>query len=96
MGVLTFAVFGIDKNIARINGIFLFVPKPMKSLRRVPERVLLTLSLLGGSIGAMLGMLIFRHKTRKDKFRILVPLTLILWIVIGAWASGAIDFSVRT
>ena len=50
---------------------------------RTPEAVLLTLSLLGGSIGALAGMRFFHHKTRKPKFIILVPLTLIIWAALG-------------
>lgn len=91
MGVLTFALFGIDKYIARLNGKTFVL-----SVRRIPEKVLLTLSLFGGSVGAMLGMSFFRHKTRKTKFRIIVPLTLILWIAIGVLVSRAIDFLPQT
>lgn len=90
MSVFTFALFGIDKYIAKLNGKTLLL-----SIRRIPEKILLTFSLLGGSVGAILGMSVFRHKTRKTKFRFLVPLTLILWIAIGAMASGTIDFSMQ-
>jgi len=49
---------------------------------RIPEITLLSLSFLGGSIGAIIGMFLFHHKTKKIKFRILVPLSLILNIYI--------------
>ena len=42
--------------------------------RRVPERTLLALAVLGGSVGGMLGMLLFRHKTRHAKFFLGFPL----------------------
>lgn len=71
MSVITFAVFGNDKKKAK------------RSMWRTPETVLLTLSLLGGSIGALAGMRFFHHKTRKPKFIILVPLTLIIWAALG-------------
>lgn len=44
---------------------------------RVPERVLLTLALAGGTAGALAGMHLFRHKTAKGSFQ------LKLWLVIG-------------
>jgi len=43
------------------------IPSPAGSLR-VPERALLGLSLCSGGIGALAGMLLFRHKTRKNLF----------------------------
>ncbi|MEA4964445.1 MAG: DUF1294 domain-containing protein [Oscillospiraceae bacterium] len=45
---------------------------------RIPERTLLLAAFLGGSLGTLLGMLVFHHKTRKLKFQILVPLFLLL------------------
>ncbi|MBR6654752.1 MAG: DUF1294 domain-containing protein [Oscillospiraceae bacterium] len=55
----------------------------VKKQRRVPESVLLTLAFIGGSVGALLGMFICRHKTRHLKFTILFPLFLILHIAIA-------------
>ena len=40
---------------------------------RTPERTLLLTALAGGSVGALAGMLLFHHKTRKPKFMIGVP-----------------------
>lgn len=45
---------------------------------RVPEKVLLSFSFLFGSAGMLLGMYVFRHKTRKPKFFITVPLMLVI------------------
>ncbi len=47
-----------------------------KKLRRVPEAVLFTAALMGGSLGVWLGMYTCRHKTRHPKFVIGVPLIL--------------------
>lgn len=50
--------------------------------RRVPERVLLTLSALGGSVAMLITMLIIRHKTRKPKFMIGIPVIILLQLVL--------------
>lgn len=64
--------------------------RAVSKLRRVPESVLLTISFIGGSIGALLGMLIFRHKTRHLKFTLQLPLFLILHIAIALLLTGII------
>jgi len=47
---------------------------------RIPERTLLAVAVLGGSIGAILGMYLFRHKTRHLKFSLGLPLILAVQI----------------
>lgn len=54
---VTFIVCGIDKSVAG------------SAALRTPERVLLGLALVGGTIGLLLGMNLFRHKTRKTQFQ---------------------------
>ncbi|MGG2466722.1 DUF1294 domain-containing protein [Paraclostridium bifermentans] len=49
---------------------------------RIPESTLMTLSLIGGSIGTYLGMYTFRHKTKHTKFTIGVPICIIINIVL--------------
>lgn len=61
INVLGLAVFGYDKRCA------------VRHRWRVPERTLLLIALLGGSIGAYVGMQIYRHKTRHWKFRAGIP-----------------------
>lgn len=56
MNLATFAMFGLDKAAA------------VDKRPRVPERTLLTLAALGGSLGALLARPAFRHKTRKQPF----------------------------
>lgn len=70
MNLVTFIVFAYDKHIAQ----------QRRGKRRVPERTLLLLSFLGGCVGAALGMVLCRHKTKHAKFLILVPLSVILWV----------------
>ena len=50
----------------------------IRSKRRVSERALFILSVLGGSIAMYITMLIIRHKTRKLKFMIGIPLVILL------------------
>lgn len=49
---------------------------------RIPERTLLLTALAGGSVGAIAGMLLFHHKTRKPKFIIGVPVMFAVHCVI--------------
>lgn len=57
--------------------------KAKKNLRRTPERTLLLIALFGGSLGSLLGMYLFRHKTQKPKFTLGVPLILAVQVVLA-------------
>lgn len=67
MNVITFFVYGLDKYYAKTNKF------------RISEKILYTLSVMGGCIGAILGMKIFRHKTKKIRFKILNFIMLVIW-----------------
>ena len=56
--------------------------KARKKAWRIPEATLLTVAALGGSLGATIGMHLFRHKTRKLKFSLGLPLLLIAHILL--------------
>lgn len=73
VNLLTFISYGIDKYKARHNH------------WRVREASLLLLAALGGSIGALLAMKMFRHKTQHKKFRFGVPAILLVQLVIAAF-----------
>ena len=73
INLVTFAVYGIDKRRARWGA------------WRVPEKTLFLLPLLGGSIGALLGMQVFRHKTKHWYFVWGVPAILLAQIALAAW-----------
>lgn len=70
VNLVSFLFFGWDKS------------KAEKGAFRISERTLMSLAILGGSIGALAGMYTFRHKTRKLKFRIGIPVILILQIML--------------
>lgn len=66
INLITFIAFGIDKRKAK------------KGRWRIPEATLLGLSLIGGTLGGIMGMNLFRHKTQKKKFSIGMPLLLVI------------------
>ena len=53
------------------------------NLWRIPEKTLLGVAILGGSLGCLLGMYTVRHKTKHLKFTIGVPVILAVQILIG-------------
>ncbi len=73
VNLVSFALYGLDKLKAK------------KGLWRIRESTLLLIAALGGSLGALLGMEVFRHKTRHWKFKVLVPLFLLAHIALGAY-----------
>ena len=68
INITAFAMYGIDKSAAT------------RQKSRIPNKVLLGMAVIGGSIGALAGMYTFRHKTKQKKYTIMVPLILILQI----------------
>lgn len=73
INLATFIVYGADKRRAR------------KGKWRVPEKTLFLLPLLGGSVGALLGMRMFRHKTKHWYFVWGIPAILLAQIALAAW-----------
>lgn len=71
VNIVAFVLFGIDKYKAK------------RRLWRIPEATLLGSALVGGGLGALLGMQLFRHKTKHAKFLIGIPLCLVLNIVVA-------------
>ncbi len=72
MNVIAFAAMGVDKSRAK------------RGAWRIPEKTLFSLSLLGGSIGALAGMYTFRHKTKHLKFVAGMPAVLVCDILLAA------------
>lgn len=57
--------------------------KARKNLWRIPESTLLTVAIMGGSVGCLAGMRLFHHKTRKPKFYIGIPVILAIQLILG-------------
>lgn len=86
MSALAFVHYGIDKGIAVRNG---KRSRLKREWRRTPEAVLLAESLLGGAVGASLGMLIFHHKVNKWYFMWGQSVFLMLHVGVLAYARAA-------
>ncbi len=67
---VSFALHGIDKR------------KAVGGKWRIPEFTLLFTGFIGGAVGSFIGMKLFRHKTRKLKFRILVPVFIVFNLAV--------------
>ena len=67
---IAFAMYGIDKH------------KAQKDKWRISEAALISSAFLMGGIGAILGMRVFRHKTKHLKFKLLIPLAVVVNIGI--------------
>lgn len=70
LNAFTFILFGYDKWISG------------SGTRRVPEKILWLFSLLGGSVGGVIGMSVFRHKTRKLSFQLVMGIIFLMQIGI--------------
>ena len=66
-----FVLFAIDKHLS------------VKNKERIPESTLILLSAMGGALGGLCSMYIFRHKTKHAKFYISLPLFLMLHIIVA-------------
>ena len=73
INAVTFIVYGIDKYRAK------------KAKWRISEATLLLLAVLGGSIGAWMGMKVWHHKTMHKKFQYGVPAILLIQMVLMAY-----------
>ena len=70
INAVTFIVYGIDKYKAK------------KARWRIPEATLLLLAVLGGSIGAWMGMKVWHHKTKHKRFKYGLPAILLIQIAL--------------
>lgn len=73
INIIGFLIMWIDKR------------KAIKGSWRIPEKKLFIITAIGGGIGTIAGMYIFRHKTKKLNFIIGLPLITILEIILGIY-----------
>ena len=76
INLAAWGLMGADKYCAR------------KHAWRIPERTLFAVALLGGSLGAILGMYLWHHKTKHWYFVIGMPLILVAQILVCIWIGG--------
>ena len=74
--IVSFVMFGIDKSRAK------------RRAWRISEAALLISAAVGGSVGAIAGMIVFRHKTKHLKFLIGLPLILIIHLALWYFLSA--------
>ena len=70
INLAAFAVYGLDKWKAK------------RHAYRISENMLIGLAVIGGSAGAIAGMMCFRHKIRKAKFMITVPVIFVVEVIL--------------
>ncbi len=70
INLIGFALMGIDKR------------KAQRSAYRIPEATLFTIALMGGSLGSVIGMYTFRHKTKHWYFKFGMPIILLLQVAL--------------
>lgn len=78
VNLVALAAMGLDKAKARAGR------------WRIPEVTLMTLAGLGGSLGALAGMYLFRHKTRKPKFKYGLPAILLAQAALALYIFGRV------
>ncbi len=76
MNVVTFFMYGIDKWKAK------------RSKWRISEATLMGLAVIGGSIGAWLGMKVWHHKTMHKKFLFGIPLIIVAQVAMIIWLTS--------
>ncbi|WP_226673310.1 DUF1294 domain-containing protein [Rossellomorea aquimaris] len=76
INIIGFIIMGRDKKKAK------------KHEYRISERVLWQVAIVGGSVGAYLGMKVFRHKTKHKQFAIGFPLLVMLHCVLFIWLNA--------
>lgn len=82
LNIVGFIIMGVDKRRAR------------KHAFRIPEASLFTIAIIGGSIGSIIGMYFYHHKTRHWRFVYGLPFILLIQILLLVFLiAGPIEFA---
>lgn len=81
----TIIIYLIAINIVSISLMYIDKKKAKKHKWRISENTLISLSVIGGSIGGLCGMYAFHHKTKHAKFSLGIPVILIIQILLAFW-----------
>ena len=81
----TLLVYLVLVNAAGLLFMFVDKQKAQRGQWRIPEATLMLTAAIGGSVGSLLGMYLFRHKTRHPKFTVGIPLILVLQVALAIW-----------
>lgn len=82
-------LLGVYLLVINLDGLILMAvdkSRARRGRRRIPEATLFLVAALGGSVGVLIGMYAFRHKTQHDSFTIGIPLILFFEAVLLAIA----------
>lgn len=83
INIISFAMYGIDKKLAKNHA------------WRISEAALISVAVIGGSVGAIIGMYVFHHKTRHMKFVIGIPVIIAIQAALLIWLIFFSGISVR-
>lgn len=79
MNIFTFVIMSYDKRLAKMKR------------TRISENNLLTISILGGSLGILSAMILFRHKTSKGSFVLKFIFTILIQLIVLFWIVSSIN-----
>ena len=80
--LLIFKIYFILINIICFFLYYIDKKKAINHKYRIPEKILIITSIMGGCFGSILSMHLFHHKTKHLKFKLLIPILCIIWLFL--------------
>ena len=80
MNIVSFLMFGIDKKRAK------------KRQKRISEKKIMRVCFWGGALGGIIGMSIFKHKTKQKKFSVSIPVLFMIQLILYSFLLGFLGF----